>query len=747
MEVILADAAGFCFGVKRALSLTNKVLSEVDPATPIYTLGPLIHNPQVVAQLEAKGVRALDRPGEASSGVVIVRSHGVAPKVMEELEELNHDVVDATCPFVQRAMRWAKQLSDEGYQVIIVGDRFHPEVQAILGYAGETAQVVSNPQEISTLPIASRVGVIAQTTQSVQNFKACVDELAGKVEDLKTFDTICTATEQRQTSARELAAKVDVMVVIGGRNSANTKRLAELCQEQGTVTYHIETPDELQRQWFTGVQRAGVSAGASTPDWLIEGVLARMSEFSEEKVTEAMEETAQSVEAQLEEATTEAVEAQSEETQPETVEEASEESAEVSAAPEGDAEVEAEDEPGESSDTASSEDAAEVQMSEYDVTMPTPGAIIKGKVVHVSSDEVLVDIDYKSEGRIPLNELSFISNANPEDLVSVGDEIHVKVLKVDDAEGNVVLSKRRADADLSWERLENLYNSGETLEAKVVQVVKGGLLVNVGVRGFIPASHVSRGFEDNLEKYVGQTLELKIIELDRSKNNVVFSHKVVLEEKHARAKEEAFANLEAGMKVPGVVRRLTDFGAFVDIGDGVEGLLHVSEMAYSRVNHPSDVVSEGDEITVMVLGVDRERERISLGLKQTIPDPWSTVGERYVVGQKVTGEVTRVVDFGAFVKLEDGIEGLVHISELSHKHVAKAEDVVKSGDQVEVKVISVDPEARRIGLSIKELESKPQPQPKAKQAQPTAAESSDREELTTNIGDMFGDLFKDDLLR
>ena len=747
MEVILADAAGFCFGVKRALSLTNKVLSEVDPATPIYTLGPLIHNPQVVAQLEAKGVRALDRPGEASSGVVIVRSHGVAPKVMEELEELNHDVVDATCPFVQRAMRWAKQLSDEGYQVIIVGDRFHPEVQAILGYAGETAQVVSNPQEISTLPIASRVGVIAQTTQSVQNFKACVDELAGNVEDLKTFATICAATDQRQTSARELAAKVDVMVVIGGRNSANTNRLAELCQEQGTVTYHIETPDELQRQWFTGVQRAGVSAGASTPDWLIEGVLARMSEFSEEKVTEAMEETAQSVEAQLEEATTEAVEAQSEETQPETVEEASEESAEVSAAPEGDAEVEAEDEPGESSDTASSEDAAEVQMSEYDVTMPTPGAIIKGKVVHVSSDEVLVDIDYKSEGRIPLNELSFISNANPEDLVSVGDEIHVKVLKVDDAEGNVVLSKRRADADLSWERLENLYNSGETLEAKVVQVVKGGLLVNVGVRGFIPASHVSRGFEDNLEKYVGQTLELKIIELDRSKNNVVFSHKVVLEEKHARAKEEAFANLEAGMKVPGVVRRLTDFGAFVDIGDGVEGLLHVSEMAYSRVNHPSDVVSEGDEITVMVLGVDRERERISLGLKQTIPDPWSTVGERYVVGQKVTGEVTRVVDFGAFVKLEDGIEGLVHISELSHKHVAKAEDVVKSGDQVEVKVISVDPEARRIGLSIKELEPKPQPQPKAKQAQPTAAESSDREELTTNIGDMFGDLFKDDLLR
>ena len=723
MEVILADAAGFCFGVKRALSLTNQVLSEIDPAIPVYTLGPLIHNPQVVAQLEAKGVQVLERPGDASSGVVIVRSHGVAPKVLEELQELSCDVVDATCPFVQRAMRWAEQLSDEGYQVIVVGDRLHPEVQAILGYAGETAQVVSDPQEIRELPIASRVGVIAQTTQSVQNFKACVDELVGKVEDLKTFDTICTATEQRQKSARELAAKVDVMVVIGGRNSANTKRLAEICKEQGTATYHIETPDELQRQWFAGAWRAGVTAGASTPDWLIEGVLTRMSEFSEEKVTETVAETAQPVEAELEEST-------------QAVDEAAQGMAEVN-------EEAAEPVQGVTPEEGKTN---EVQMSEFEVNMPTVGAIIKGKVVHVSNDEVLVDIDYKSEGRIPLNELSFITNANPEDIVSVGDEIYVKVLKVDDTEGNVILSKKRADADISWEQLEQLYKSGETLQAKVVQVVKGGLLVNVGVRGFIPASHVSRGFENNLEKYVGQTLELKIIELDRSKNNVVFSHKQVLEEKHAKAKEEAFANLKPGMKVHGVVRRLTDFGAFVDIGGGVEGLLHVSEMAYSRVNHPSDVVAEGDEVTVMILGVDKERERISLGLKQTVPDPWTTVGERYAVGQKVTGEVTRVVDFGAFVKLEDGVEGLVHISELSHKHVAKAEDVVKPGDQVQVKVISVDPDARRIGLSIKELEPKPQAQPKPKQQQqPNLAEGTDREELTTNIGDMFGDLFKDDL--
>lgn len=441
-----------------------------------------------------------------------------------------------------------------------------------------------------------------------------------------------------------------------------------------------------------------------------------MSEFSEEKVAETMEQTVETVETPVEETTTEQVE---------TVEA-----------------VDAADQASPGPD-ASAEAELREQMSEYDVKLPTQGAIIQGKVVQISNDEVLVDIDYKSEGRIPRNELSFIHDINPEDIVSVGQDIQVKVLKVDDSEGTVLLSKKRADADLSWEKLEKLYESGETLEAKVVQVVKGGLLVDVGVRGFIPASHVSRGFEDNLEKYIGQTLELKIIELDRSKNNVVFSHKVVLEERHEKAKEKAFATLQEGMKVNGIVRRLTDFGAFVDIGDGVEGLLHVSEMAYSRVNHPSDVVSEGDEVTVMILGVDQERERISLGLKQTIADPWTTVAQRYQVGQVVTGEVTRVVDFGAFVKLEDGVEGLVHISELSHKHVAKAEDVVKPGDEVQVKIISVDADARRIGLSIKELEPKPAPQPAAKQRQPQLSEGTDSEELTTNLGDMFGDLFKD----
>lgn len=383
-------------------------------------------------------------------------------------------------------------------------------------------------------------------------------------------------------------------------------------------------------------------------------------------------------------------------------------------------------------------------MQEYsDMPTPVPNTIISGKVVQIGTDEVLVDIGYKSEGRIPLNEMGLKPNQEPKDAFALEQDIDVWVLKVDDAEGNVALSKRRADAQKAWAELEQLYAEGKPITAEVTQVVKGGLLVDLGVRGFIPASHVSRNYVDDLEKYVGQTLELKIIELDRQKNNVVLSRKDLLEEEYQKAKEEIFNTLEEGSVVDGVVRRITDFGAFVDIGGGVEGLLHVSEMAHSRVKHPSDVVSEGDQVKVMVLGLDKEAERISLGLKQTLPDPWDTIEERYQVGDKVSGIVTRTVDFGAFVKLEDGVEGLIHISQLAHRHVAKTDEVVKSGDEVEAKVISLDPEARRIGLSIRELEPKPEVKKEVKKMEKVEEKPEEEEQLTTTLGDMFGDLFKD----
>ena len=360
------------------------------------------------------------------------------------------------------------------------------------------------------------------------------------------------------------------------------------------------------------------------------------------------------------------------------------------------------------------------KMVQYDETFVTlePGQIIRGKVVQVNPDEVMIDVGFKSEGRIPLHELGLKPGQTPGDVVSVGDEIDVFVLKVDESEGNVLLSKRRADSRIAWERLERAKANREIIEAVVTERVKGGLLVDVGVRGFVPASHVERNYVENLDKYVGEKLRLMVIELDRQRNNVVLSHKDVLEAEYEAAKQAAFSRLQEGMIVKGIVRRITDFGAFVDIGGGVEGLLHVSEMAWSRVRHPSDVVSEGQEINVMVLKLDPENERISLSLKETLPDPWINISARYQVGDIVRGTVTRVVDFGAFVQLEDGVEGLVHISQMADRHVTNPSEVVSPGDEIDVKVVSLDEAKRRIGLSIKQADPNyrpPEPRQRGRQ--------------------------------
>lgn len=383
-------------------------------------------------------------------------------------------------------------------------------------------------------------------------------------------------------------------------------------------------------------------------------------------------------------------------------------------------------------------DDMDAMVEQYDEATRTltRGELVEGRVVEVRDDEVIVYVGYKSEGRIPASELGLAEGQTPSDILKVDDQILVQVMRVDDDEGTVVLSKRRADERHAWEDLTKKHEANEPVEAPVTARVKGGLLVDVGVRGFVPASHVDLNFVDDLDQYVGQTLRFRIIELDRQRRNVVLSRKELLEEELAAAKERAFSELEEGQIIPGVVRRLTDFGAFIDVGGGVEGLLHVSEMAYSRVDHPKDVLEEGQEINVKVLGVDRERERISLSLKDTMPDPWTTIEDRYGEGQIVEGEVTRTVDFGAFVKLEDGVEGLVHISQLADHRVENASDVVQPGQQVKVKVINLDPTARRIGLSMKAANPKPAKPKREPRPEPQPMTYTDPGAEAVTIGDM-----------
>ena len=690
MNVQVSAKAGICFGVKRAIEMATDTVRNKEG--PIFTLGPLIHNPQVVASLEKMGVKVINDLEDINKGTLIIRSHGVSPELIDQARERGLDIVDATCPFVCRAQNLARELSEQGMQVVVVGDRDHPEVQGIVGWTNGKALVVENPEEAALLDNEAEYGIIAQTTQMLDNFDAIVDVIRKKGVVFKDCNTICSATNQRQQAALELARNVGVMIVVGGANSANTRKLASICRKSGTATYLIETADELDPAWFQGVKTAGLTAGASTPDWIIEEVRRRMSEIDDLKEEEQGQEQNQEKEPEQEQ------EKKQEHEQKQEQEETMEDSVEVKAV--------------------------------------HPGDIIIGTVVYVGLDEVMVDIGAKSEGVIPIRELSCYEVNSPQDVVKIGDEIEVYVLTSEDNEGRLILSKEKADAEKAWLKLEEAMNTGEPVEGIVRDVVKGGLLVDVGVRAFLPASLVERGYVEDLSKYLGQNISARVIEMNRGRKKVILSRKALMEEEYDRLRREMLESLEEGQVIKGIVRRLTQFGSFVDIG-GVDGLLHISEMSWRRISHPSEVVKVSDEIEVKVLRIDREKEKISLGLKQVLPNPWDTVEQSYPVGSVIRAKVVRLAPFGAFLQLEPGVEGLVHISHLADRHIAKPDEVVTEGEEVSVKVLSIDTADKRIRLSIREAARDKQ----ERVYQQDKAEKVKEPDDVITIGDMVGNLF------
>jgi len=717
LEIILARHAGFCYGVRRALAIAEETRNSYPGV--VHTYGPLIHNSQEVERLTQQGiVSTMEVPQE---GPLVIRSHGIGKNRHEELKNLC-TVVDATCPYVARAQRIAQTLSREGYTVVIYGDPQHAEVTGLLDWCSPSGLVVSGVEEARALEEGKPYALLAQTTSDRNTFQRIAEIVAPKAQSFKMVDTICRATADRQGEARELASFCDVMIVIGGKHSANTNKLFSVIRETNTPVYLIEKAQELKSEWFLGADKIGVTAGASTPDWIIKEVICLMDELKMEN------------EAVLDNEVNEAVAEETPVAEETGVEEQAVEKAETA-----------------------EEVSAELTMADFDLSSSDEnyrvGDIVKAIVVQVGPEEVLVDIGAKQEGVVATRELDNIDEIKP------GDELDLMLIRKRNKEGAPVLSKKeigrrrfRDDRRKQREELAKKFDSlTQSMEEKtefqvmVTEEVKGGVVVDLdGLRGFVPASHLEIGYVNDLGKYVGQPLRARIIELDKKKNRIVLSQKEILAEEAKVLKEETWARIFEGAELDGVVVRTAKFGAFIDLG-GIDGLLHISEMGWNKVEKPEDAVTIGETIRVKVLSVDQESEKIALSLKALQPNPWTVALQNHPEGSIVTGKVLRTTDFGAFVEIEPGFEGLLHISELAYERVEKVEDVVNPGDEVTVKIIKVIPEEKKIGLSIKETLERPAQASRPKKKVAPRAEKKEFQYSTDDdqpltLGDMFGNL-------
>lgn len=644
-EILMSKHAGFCNGVKRAIEIAERSgVKAREMGTNAVTLGALVHNDSVVSHLEKLGISPAVNLECIRDKVLIIPSHGLEPEVCERAREIASDVIDATCPHVIKVQKAVEDLSENGYTVIVVGDKQHPEVRGVAAHGKENVFVVSSADEVDDIVTKdANLAVVSQTTQSRELFQSVVERIK-RVHGLevKGIDTICPATRLRQEAAIDLSRRVELMVVIGGRNSANTKRLSEVCKAAGAEVIQIETADQLKASQLEGVKRVGVTAGASTPDWVIEEVVKTMADI----LNDGIEKKNQDVEDDM------------------TMEEA----------------------------LATFGNRPRTDETE----------VVEAIVTAIFDDRILVDIGTGSDATVMADQLAVRQLSHPSDIVKIGDKINVVVGGWDKKNDTRLASKRKADAMLIWDKLEEAKENKETIKGVVSQVVKGGLVVDIGTRAFVPASQIDRRFVEDLNSFLKKELDFRIIDVEREKNNVILSRRVLLEEAEKFAREKIFETLKEGDVVDGKVSRLTDFGAFVDIEDGVEGLLHISDIAWSRITHPSKVLSEGQDIKVKVLNVDTEKGRISLGYKQLQMDPWDAAEEKYPVGSIVNGTVMRIAPFGAFVKLEDGVEGLVHISQLSDKRVNKVEDVLSVGQEIPVKILDVKAKDHKISLSFRQ---------------------------------------------
>lgn len=629
MQIILAKTAGFCFGVNRAVKLTYELLEQ---GRPVATLGPLIHNPQVVEDLESKGAITCDSVDAVPDGCeVVIRSHGVGQSVYDKISTRRLAYHDATCPFVTKIHKIAARAGAEGAMLLVAGDAKHPEVQGIVGHTTGKVEVFANLAELEKLLPEliqqKSIFAVAQTTFNVQSWETCKEFLKNQCTNAKIFDTICNATWARQQEAEDLSQKCDHMVVIGGHHSSNTQKLLQVAARH-TKAINVETADELDKDWLNGARIVGVTAGASTPSSIIEEVLNCMSEEIRDDMS------------------------------------------------------------------------FEEMLAASEAKPLYAGKIVKAKVISVSPTECVVGIDgSKHTGIVKLSEMSHDPNAKMEDLVKVDDELDLVVVKTNDQEGVDTLSRVRFEAQKGMKDVSEAAENGTVMEGDVMEANKGGVVVNVkGVRVFVPRSQATMRRDEDYTKLVGQHVKLVITECAGRK--IVGSINKVTAEENKAKRDEFWKNVEVDKQYTGVVKSLTSYGAFVDIG-GVDGLCHISELSWNNIKHPSEVVSVGDTIEVYVKSYDPENQKVSLGYKKEEDNPWEKLKNEYPIGSEFEAPVVSITKFGAFVRILPGIDGLVHISEISNERVNKVSDVLKVGDMVKVKLINVDFDRKRISLSMK----------------------------------------------
>ena len=648
----LAKTAGFCFGVGRAVKIAEDAAKEKGR---VFTLGPLIHNQGVVERLEKLGVSVILSPDDAAAGdTVIIRSHGVPLETETRLYERDTNVIDATCPFVKRIHTIVAEEAEKGYKIVIIGDANHPEVLGINGRCNNTATVIAEEEEISSkIGPSDRICVVAQTTFEREKWKKLLNLIKNTCKDTHFFDTICSATNERQCEAAKLAKESDVMVVIGDKKSSNTAKLREICKTFCPLVYHMEDAADFADLKPKLYGNVGVTAGASAPDWIIKEVLYTMEENIQKDVS------------------------------------------------------------------------FEEELKKSLVTLST-GDIVKGTVIGITPTEVYVDLGYKSDGVIDASELAATPDAKPEDVVKVGDEVEVYVYRVSDVEGTVGLSIKKLASIKGWKVVSEAFENGVDLEGKITEVVNGGVIaVSNGVRIFVPASQANDRYLSDLSVLVGRTVPIRIIDINKARRKIVGSVKAILNEQKDKAMSEFWEKIDAGQKeFKGVVKTLTSFGAFVDIG-GIDGLVHISELSWNHIKSPAEVVAVGDEINVTILDANRETGKISLGYKKAEDNPWAIAQEKLHVDDVVKAKIVRIVPFGAFAEIIPGIDGLIHISQISNKRIAKPQDVLAVGDEVEAMITDINWETKKVALSIRAL--LPEEAPKA-EAPAEEAPASETEE-------------------